>query len=160
MKYVLLFLFLPVFSSCQLFENKKVDAQTYFENEIQTINWEQIDSYPELTGCSKVIDQQESKSCFENKLVAHVGNSIASRSMKTVYPIQDTIVVHFKISEKASISVLQVKMDSVVKSNFPKMERWIVEGIDSMQLVAPAYKRGVPVKTQFTLPIVLNTKDL
>jgi hypothetical protein len=26
--------------------------------------------------------------------------------------------------------------------------------------VAPAYKRGVPVATQFTLPIVIKTKDL
>lgn len=160
MKYVLLFLLLCVFSSCQLFEHKKVDAKTYFDNEIKTMDWDQIDTYPELKGCDAVIEKQESKACFEKALVAYVGNSITSRALKlkATFTLQDTVLVHFKISETANISVVNIQLDSVVKSHFPKMETWIVEGIDSVQLVAPAYKRGVPVKTKFTLPIVLHTE--
>ena len=32
--------------------------------------------------------------------------------------------------------------------------------IDSISVVAPAYKRGIPVNTEFSLPIVIKTQGL
>jgi hypothetical protein len=37
------------------------------------------------------------------------------------------------------------------------LKQWILESVDSMKLVAPAYKRGIPVATYFALPIVFTS---
>ena len=50
-------------------------------------------------------------------------------------------------------------MDSLTKAELPRLEETLRKKIDSIALTAPAYKRGIPVKTKFTLPIVLQTDD-
>ena len=43
---------------------------------------------------------------------------------------------------------------------YQKIMESTLESIDSIKVVAPAYKRGIPVNTEFTLPIILKTQGL
>jgi len=48
-------------------------------------------------------------------------------------------------------------MDSLLKNDFPNLETLIHSSIESLKPLAPAYKRGIPVKTRFTLPVIVKT---
>jgi hypothetical protein len=50
-----------------------------------------------------------------------------------------------------------MKIDSVLSNQLPLLENKLIEGLDSFQPIAPAYKRGIPVKTSFKLPIIIKT---
>jgi hypothetical protein len=52
-----------------------------------------------------------------------------------------------------------MKIDSLLKVQIPSLATNIIEGIKTLQPIAPAYKRGIPVKTTFKLPLVIKTSD-
>ena len=52
-----------------------------------------------------------------------------------------------------------MKIDSLLKVQIPLLATTIMEGIKTLQPIAPAYKRGIPVKTTFKLPLVIKTSN-
>lgn len=80
-------------------------------------------------------------------------------SLSIMYPELDTIEVKVTIFPNAvmkfepqfpkdSVAYDTIKIDSILHArlvNFPKIN--------------PAIKRGIPVKTQFILPVILKAKD-
>ncbi|MFT5103844.1 MAG: hypothetical protein ACI86C_001504, partial [Candidatus Latescibacterota bacterium] len=71
--------------------------------------------------------------------------------------IHDTIYLDFYVHKNARLEVTKVAIDSTLIHMFPIMENWLIDGVSAIKLVAPAYKRGIPVETKFTLPVVIQT---
>jgi hypothetical protein len=63
------------------------------------------------------------------------------------------------VDEKGKIAITSMKMDSLLKVQIPLLATTIMEGIKTLQPIAPAYKRGIPVKTTFKLPLVIKTSN-
>lgn len=77
--------------------------------------------------------------------------------MIAVREVYDTVKVRFEISSSGRLSILEIEMDTLLQKEFPDLEMLIFNSVDSLQPVAPAYKRGIPVKTQFILPVIVQT---
>lgn len=158
MKHV--FLFVPLLflaTSCQFFETEKVSSEEIFDQEIKTIDWKEVDRYPSFSNCENALEKPEQKDCFINTISSHLYRSISHDNMVAVRDIYDTVHVKFEVDNNGQLSILQIKMDSLLQKDFPDLSEWIVQSIDSLRPVAPAYKRGIPVKTQFTLPVIVKT---
>lgn len=152
-------LFILLFaSSCQYFDTKKISAETFYDEEIKTINLSEVDVYPTFQECESALEKIEKQLCFENELTARIAQSLSRESLKAIHSLQDTIWVDFSISETARIEVINIKVDSLIQLEFPKLHTKIEQKIDSIVLKAPAYKRGIPVQTTFNLPIIIRTE--
>lgn len=160
MKYLGFLLMLTLLSSCQFFETEKISTETFFEEELKTIDWKTVDQYPAFGACERLTDKEGQKSCFERSLSAHLLKTFSNRNITTSRDLNDTVALSFAISEKGKLAITQIQIDSIIRSEFPSLEEWIYEGIDTLQPVAPAYKRGIPVKTEFMLPIIFKTEPL
>lgn len=158
MRLLLLGILLISASSCQYFDTEKISSKTFYDEEIKTIDLSEIDAYPTFQECESALEKEEKRLCFENELTARIAQSLSRQSLKAIYTLQDTIWVDFSISETAKIKVLEVKVDSLIHLEFPKLQATIAQKIDSIVLKAPAYKRGIPVRTQFNLPIIIRTE--
>ena len=158
MRTLFLLIFLISATSCQYFDTEKISAETFYEEEIKTIDWNEIDSYPVFQECENALDKEEKRLCFENELTARIAQSLSRESLIAIHTLQDTLWVDFTISETALISVNEVKTDSLIHLEFPKLQEKVTQKIDSIVLKAPAYKRGIPVRTRFNLPIVISTE--
>jgi len=158
--YILVFLVISFgFSSCQFFETEKISSETFMEEEIKAINWKEVDSYPVFQKCENETEKAKQKSCFETTLANHLYRSIQSENTTVITDINETIIIDFMINEKGELSISNMKIDSVLSNQLPLLENKIIQGIDSLQPIAPAYKRGIPVKTTFKLPIVIKTNS-
>jgi len=144
--------------SCQFFETEKISSDEFFDEEIKAIDWEDIDQYPTFPDCEKHTEKLEKKNCFETSLRQYVHRSIGSRNLSTHEDLNDTVLLKFNISKTGEISNLNISLDSLLKQKIPLLEEWFVQSIDSLPKLAPAYKRGIPVETEFTLPVVLKTQ--
>jgi len=153
---LLLLLFIGV-SSCQFFETEKISSKTFLEEEIKSINWNDVDQYPIFQNCENKIEKTSQKSCFETTLINHLYQSIQSKKTIVSTDLNETIVIDFTVNEKGILSVSNIKMDSILQNQLPLLENKIIQGLDSLQPIAPAYKRGIPVRTTFKLPIVIKT---
>jgi len=159
MKYVLLLLVTLLATSCQFFETEKISSETFYDEEIKMIDWKDVDQYPIFKSCESLSEKKAQKDCFENTLAAYLFEAVTSNKDMAIKDLNDTVYVKFSVSEKGQLSVKSIDMDSLTKAELPRLEEKLRKKIDSIVLTAPAYKRGIPVKTKFTLPIVLQTGE-
>lgn len=150
-------LLFPLATACQFFETEKIAAEQIYEEEIQAINWAEVDTYPSFSNCEDSFEKQEQRDCFINTINSHLFENISQEKILASSEITDTLLVDFEISKDGRLSILDIGIDSILKKDFPQLEKLIFNSIDSLQPIAPAYKRGIPVKTQFTLPVVIST---
>lgn len=150
-------LFFVLATSCQFFETEKVSSEEIYKEEMQTIDWKDVDRYPSFSNCENALEKPEQRDCFINTINTHLYKSINHIDMVAVREVYDTVKVNFEVSSSGKLSILEIQMDTILQKEFPNLEMRLLQSIDSLKLVAPAYKRGIPVRTQFTLPVIIQT---
>ncbi len=155
---ILLLLLLGMISSCQFFETKKFSSETFFDEEIKSIDWNEVDQYPTFSNCESFTEKTDQKVCFETAITSHLYRSISKQNFVASNHLNDTIILKFSVSKKGMLVITDIEIDSILQKDLPRLSQLIFQSIDSIQPVAPAYKRGIPVQTTFTLPIVLQTQ--
>ncbi len=158
MKYLFLFIVTIFLSSCQFFKTEKISSETFYEQEIKTFNWNEVDTYPTFNSCTAITNKEEGKTCFFNTLNAEILHTLKQRNLIVRQDLEETLAVHIQVSENGMLVVDNIEIDSLTTLKFPKLATWIKESVDGLGAPLPALKRGIPVKTKFTLPVVLKTE--
>jgi hypothetical protein len=157
MKHLKIVLILLMATSCQYFETDKISKETFYQEELKTIDWKDVDQYPAFPKCENYTEKTDQKRCFENTLSSHLGQTFTNHNAIAIRVLNDTVTVKFTISNTGKLSIMEMQITEAIKAEFPLLHNWLEESIDTLDPVAPAYKRGIPVATQFTLPIIINT---
>ena len=156
MKKTLSLTLLFLISSCQYFGGEVPSKKELLDKELNAINWDEVDEFPSFSECDKIKNDRMQKQCFFEFLTQTIQEKLSSDTLVTLYPELDTIEVKVTVFPnstmkfepqfpKDSIAYDTVKIDSILQSrlvNFPK--------------VHPATKRGLPVKTEFILPVIIK----
>lgn len=156
MKQLTVFILLICLYSCDYFDKKKVNSQDIVNEELQTFNWNDVDEYPSFKTCESSTSKQESKQCFETTLITHITNKLSNEVIVVTENVEDTVVIKFHISETGNLSVLNIKNKETTKEQIPNLDSLLLKSLDSLPTIFPAIKRGQQVKTEFTLPIVIQ----
>lgn len=158
LKHFFLFLVFSLFSSCQYFQKQVPSEEALLQKELKEINWKEVDEFPSLVDCEKIEDKTQRQQCFFEILTQLIQEKLSVDTLSILYPELDTIEVKVTVFPnstlqfepqfpKDSVAYDTIKIDSILKArlvDFPK--------------VNPAIKRGVPVKTQFILPVILKVE--
>lgn len=158
MKRIVLLLALAL-TSCSYFEKQVPNEQELLQKELKSINWNQVDEYPSIAECERLTDANQRKQCFFEFLSSTIQQKLNTDTLLVLYPELDTIEVKITVNPDATLifepQFLQdstaydkKKIDSILRArliNFPKIN--------------PAIKRGVPVKTQFILPVIISSEN-
>ncbi len=156
MKKTFLLLFPLLVVSCQYFDKQVPDENELLQQRLKEINWKEVSSYPSLPECDVITDKNLKKECFFSAMTRLVQEKLGADTIALLYPEIDTIQVMVTVYPDAtlkfepkfpkdSVSYDTVKIDSILKArliDFPKIE--------------PAQKEGVPVTSQFILPVILD----
>jgi len=157
-KITLLLLVMLLASSCQYFDKQVPDKDQLLQQRLKEINWKEVSSYPSLAECDVITDRNLKKECFFAAMTQLVQQKLGVDTIGMLYPEIDTIQVKVTVFADAtlkfepqfpadSVSYDKMAIDSILKSrlvDFPKIE--------------PAQKEGIPVTTQFILPVILDVK--
>jgi len=158
MKRLKFLLILLLATSCQFFNTEKISSDTFYEEEIKAIEWDQVDQYPAFKNCANYTEKAAQKECFESTLGSFVSDFIRSKDLVTHTDLNSTVQLDFIISKTGAIDSLQIAMDSLLQQKIPKLKDWLTHSIDSLPPLEPALKRGIPVKTKFTLPVLIQSE--
>ena len=145
------------FYSCEYFETKKISSETFLKDEIKSINWKDVDQYPIFKNCELISNKEQQKSCFESTLSSYIYLSINVEETVVTTDLNETLTINFIIDEKGKLMITSMIIDSLISAQIPLLEKNIKKAMDSIQPIAPAYKRGIPVKTSFQLPLEIKT---
>ncbi|MDI5899403.1 hypothetical protein QLS91_08400 [Flavobacterium sp. LB2P84] len=158
MKQYYLFLVFIFFNSCQYFDKQIPSEKELLQKELKSINWKEVDEYPSVVDCEKIEDKKQRQQCFFEVLTQLIQEKLSIDTLSVLYPELDTIEVKVTVFPNAtmqfepqfpkdSVAYDKIKIDSILKVrlvDFPKIN--------------PAIKRGIPVKTQFILPVILKVE--
>lgn len=144
-------------SACNFFEQEKVSSKEIYEEEVKSIDWADVDVYPLFKNCKEEPHQNPQHECFSRTIRESVFNEIQNRHFIASEALTDTLFIVLDINEKGKIHVSDIEMDSLSEKEFPQLKQLLTKKIQSLQLIEPAYKRGIPVKTRFTLPVIIQT---
>lgn len=159
MKQLVCILALLLLSSCKYFDTPVPDEEELLQKRLNEINWKEVTVYPSLPECDALTDKEMKKECFFSSMTQLIQTKLNTDTLAVLYPEIDTINVRVTIFPDATLqfepqlpkdstAYNKVKIDSLLRArlqNFPKVE--------------PAQKEGVPVKTQFILPVIINVAE-
>ncbi len=149
---------LCLFTSCNWFTSREEKTLELVNQEMQTIDWNEIDQYPLFANCDELVSKKFQRECFEKTLLKHFSDLINEFEFELDSAISDTINVDFLIDKEGGISVLDIEKNVKIEAQIPEFNGIIIQGLKGLPVIAPALKRGIPVATKFRFPIVLSTK--
>ena len=149
---------LILLQSCQYLEKKVPNEKELLDKQMKEINWNEEDEYPSVADCEKLTDATQRKQCFFEFLTATIQQKLSIDTLSALFPKLDTIEVKVTVFPNANMEFEPqfpkdsgaydtIKIDSILRArlvDFPK--------------VNPAIKRGIPVKTQFVLPVIIKSE--
>jgi hypothetical protein len=119
----------------------------------QIIDYSSIDAYPLLPECQELIDKNLQKECFYK--------NVSNRIQKTLvtnlnFASQNNIKVLVKINVDAKGKVAIKTINYLDENNLPKLDSLLYLSIENLPLLQPAIKSGIPVSSEFSLPILVK----
>lgn len=158
MKHYYFFSLFIIVTSCQYFEKQVPSEKELLQKELKAINWKEVDEYPSFADCDKLEDKTQRKQCFFEYLTQLIQEKLQVDTLSVLYPELDTIEVKVTVFPDSrmqfepqfpndSVAYDTIKIDSILHVklvDFPK--------------VNPAIKQGIPVKTQFILPVIIKVE--
>ncbi len=156
-KILFYFLFLTTIS-CQYFEKKVPDEKELLEQELKKINWNEVDEFPSVLQCDTIKDAEIKKHCFFDCLAQIIQERIGIDTLQILYPEMDTIEVKVTINPDASLQFEPQSLKDSVAYDKIKIDSILTARLSDFPKVEPAIKRGIKVKTQFVLPVIIKVE--
>ena len=158
LKHIFLFLVIVLFNSCQYFEKLVPSEKELLAKELNEINWKEVDEFPSLADCEKIENKTQRQQCFFELLTQLIQEKLSIDTLSILYPDLDTIEVKVTVFPNASLQFEpQFPKDSVAYDTI-KIDSILKARLIDFPRVNPAIKRGIPVKTQFILPVILKVE--
>jgi hypothetical protein len=154
---ILLLLTLCLYS-CQYFNSQVPNQDELLEKELKAINWNQVDELPSFSNCDSVVDKTQKKQCFFDYLTQLIQQKLSVDTLAVLYPKLDTINVKVTVLADATFQ-FEPQITDTLSYNTTKIDSILKVRLVDFPKVNPAIKRGIPVKTQFVLPVILNITE-
>ena len=156
--YLMLLFLLLLVNSCQYYEKQLPSKEQLLQKELKAINWDEVDEFPSIAECEKIEDKNQRQQCFFDFLTFTIQQKLSVDSLAIFYPELDTIKVQVTVFPDASLQFESQITKDTVGYDVKIMNSLLRTKLIDFPKVNPAIKRGIPVKTQFVLPIILKEK--
>ncbi len=157
MRLLLTFACLFLCCSCDLLTPKEEKTRRLVQEELSSINWNDVDQYPHFLNCEESIAKEEQRICFEEELLKHFSSTLKDFEFELKEDVEDTIYVDFLVERDGSITVLDIE-NHQIQEQVPEFNAIITQSLKSLPTIEPALKRGIPVSAKFRIPLELNTR--
>ena len=128
------------------------------EDELKTINWKEVDEFPSVETCEKLEDETLQRNCFFEFITQTIQQKLNAGSLAVLYPNLDTIEVRVTVFPDSTLHFEPHFPTDSMAYDSGKIDSILHTRLADFPKVSPAIKRGIPVKSQFILPVILKTE--
>lgn len=145
-------------TSCGWLTSKEEKTRELFQRELLEIDFNEVDNYPLFEDCDETLTKTGQRECFERELLSNCTRILEQYEFVLEETADKTVLVDFMIDQDGKVSVLNIEKDMAIDDQMPEFDQLITQGLEDLPPLAPALKRGIPVKAKFRIPIVLKSK--
>ena len=153
-KFLVLIVFVSL-QSCQFFDKKVPDEKELLQQELKKINWKEVDQWPTFIECDSISDKENQRNCFYQMMSTQLQEKLRDDSIAKLFPQLDSIQVKVTIFSDSKVKFEPIINDTI-QINHTQLDSIFQLRLSDFPKINPAIKRGIPVKTEFQLPVVLN----
>jgi hypothetical protein len=157
MKKIAALCFLVLLCSCRFFDGQVPNEEELLQKRLKEINWKEVSSYPSIAECDAIMDKEMKKDCFFAQMTLLIQQKLDIDTLALLYPEMDTIDVKVTVFSNAALR-FEPQMPTEQNYNMAKIDSIIKTRLVNFPAIEPAQKEGVPVTTQFILPVILDVK--
>lgn len=144
-------------TSCGWITSKEEKTHELVQKELQQIDFDAVDSYPLFEDCDETQTPIGQRECFEQQVLSNCSQILNQYEFILGTTINKNVYVDFLVDQDGRVSVLNIEKDNSIDDLMPEFDQLIRQGLEDLPPLAPALKRGIPVKAKFRIPIVLNS---
>ena len=154
------FLILIIFcTSCTYFSSTQ-NNRNPTENSLDTIvDFSSVDVSPSFSVCDSLLEKTKKTNCFRTTIHQLITKKLSDNQLTSEDFIDEIITVHLFINSKGTIVFKELQSSERIKKKFPKLDSLLKISVESLPKIYPATKRGIPVTTQYQLPIRIKLKE-
>ena len=156
MRYFLFICLLFSFTSCNYFSFEK---NKNIEKINMDVDFTSVDVSPSFKVCDVFIDKVKKNTCFRNTIREEIAKSLSKYSIKVKQPLDETITVTMIIKSNKEVKLMNIDASETLIKEIPVLHEMIEKSIADLPNVYPAIKRGIPVTTQYKLPIKIKLEN-
>lgn len=150
-----LFILIVISSSCQFFN---VDKKNNIQVLDTIIDFSSVDVSPSFKVCDSIIDKKAKTDCFRNTIHQEIFDNLSKQKIQIKKPISEIIQVQLEINNKGVVSLKKIETSILLQEAIPNLDSLITQSLLQLPKLFPAIKRGIPVTTQYQLPIQIDVK--
>ena len=152
-------LFIFLFTSCDFLSSKKVAVKNESMAMDTIVDYSTVDAYPLFTNCKNLDEKEKQEECFGFELVEQLEQLIVLKKIKGPPAVYDTVYVDLSIAKDHKIRISGIKSSDILKEKIPNLDSILIASVNQLPaIIEPAIKRGIPVHSQFKLPILISVK--
>ena len=153
-------IFIFLFTSCDFLSSKKISVKNESMAIDSIIDYSTVDVYPMFKNCENLDAKEKQEHCFGTELVEQMKQLIELKNIKGPAIIYDTIYVDLFIAKDNKIDISGIKSPELLREKIPNLDSVLTASVNRLPtLLQPAIKRGIPVNSQYKLPILIRVKD-
>lgn len=156
MNKIVSFLSCLLLCSCN-FGAKAPSEEELLNKRLQEINWNEVTRYPSIVACDTLSDKTAQKHCFFEYLTLSIQQKLASDTLWVLYPEVDTIQVKVIVNTDGTLD-FEPRFEKELSYGNQKIDSIIRTRLHGFDKIEPAQKEGIPVKTEFVLPVILKVE--
>jgi hypothetical protein len=150
--------FCILLTSCNYFNTKKVYTEDILNEEMQSINWKDVDEYPTFSTCDSTATNLDKKACFERQLRDLLNTQLSRQNIVVTEDVNDTITLKIHIDNQGNFAIKNIEMKALTQAQIPQLDSILRHSFDSLPKIYPAIKRSQQVATEFSLPVIIDIK--
>jgi len=155
-KILFLLLFLGLISCDTIFSKKQ---ETTEKTVLKPIDFNSIDAYPLLPECKEISSRIQQEQCFYTMLSKRIQESINKTPILLDSVSKGTIMVKLQVSELGKITISSIVTSDKIRQNSIKLDSLLRVSVVNIPKITPATKMGIPVTSEFTLPIIIEQEN-
>lgn len=154
---VIVVLFVVInYVSCNYFSSKSNKSDSVLDT---IINFTKVDVSPSFKVCDKLLDEAKTN-CFRLNIHQQITKHLKKVIVVFEEDINETIVnVILTINNKGKITLKEILTTDAFTTTNTSLEEELIEAIRKLPTLSPAIKRGIPVETEYTLPIKIKVAE-
>ncbi len=121
------------------------------------VDFSKVDVSPYFKICEKLL-KKEKTHCFRTNIQLYFIKKLKKLELSSEQSINEMITVVLLVDKKGKTSLQELTLTDNITVNFPDFENEIHQMVDDLPQLYPALKRGIPVTTEYKLPINIKVQ--
>ena len=140
--------------SCANFSDKKDTTIASYDT---IVNFSKVDASPYFKECEKLLNEAKTN-CFRTKIQTYFTDELQKLELTSQESVDEIITVVLLVDKNGNTTLKELALTETVNTNFPGFEASINQMIEDLPKLHPALKRGIPVTTEYKLPINIKVE--